>query len=213
MSNRTSRQAIELLQEEAGIALPPEAQEQLDEYAALLRRWNSALNLVSAGDLSVIETVHWVDAFSLAPYVQQFTADGGSVLDIGTGGGLPIIPIKCLFPDLPCTLIERSTRKVGFLHRVVANLNLSGMEIIHGSFPEVMDKITASVITARAVERPAKVAPAILSRMTASCAFLCQFAPGQWTVPKTFHVEHVDDSWTQTGLRRGELKIITRQHF
>ncbi|MCK5863086.1 MAG: class I SAM-dependent methyltransferase [Candidatus Hydrogenedentes bacterium] len=211
MPDRTVLQAFELLQNEDSISISTEAYSLIKQYAIFLRRWNDSLSLVSAGDLPLIETAHLVDALSLAPYVKKFCADGGSILDIGSGGGFPIIPLKCLFPDIPCTLVERSTRKVGFLHRVVTHLNFSNTEIIHGAFPDVIDKITASIITARAVERPEKIVSGILSRLPKNGAFLCQFAAGRWTIPKTFHVEHIDDSWTHAGLRRGNFSIITRQ--
>lgn len=157
-----------------------------------------------------MEDIHIVDAFSLAPYIRKFTNPATDILDIGSGGGFPIIPLKCLFPDLPCKIIERSEGKVGFLHRVIARLELTDIEVVHGAFPETVDTVTASVITARAVERPEKYVPALLSRMPETSIFLCQVPLDKFTVPETFHVEHINDFWAYAGLRRGTLVLLQK---
>jgi len=189
----------------------PRLLSRIQEYAALMRRWNKSLHLVSDGDLAHMEDIHIVDAFSLARYVQQFANPATGILDIGSGGGFPIIPLKCLFPNLPCTLLERNEGKVGFLHRVVARLELTGIEIIHGAFPETVDTVTASIITARAVERPEKFVPALLSRMPETSVFLCQAPLDKFTIPDMFHVEHINDFWAYSGLRRGTLALLQKK--
>lgn len=210
MKDSPFQDALRLLRDD-GIEVSPKILAQLQEYAALLRRWNKSLHLVSEGDLPHMEDIHIADAFSLAPYIRQFANPENGVLDIGSGGGFPIIPLKCLFPELPCTLIERSEGKVGFLHRVIARLGLTGIEIVHGAFPEIVDTVTASVITARAVERPEKFVPALLSRMPETSVFLCQAPLDKFTVPETFHVEHINDFWAYAGLRRGTLALFQKK--
>ena len=211
MTDSPFQQALRLLQEENGIDTSPRLLSRIHEYEALLRRWNKSLHLVSERDLDRIEDVHIVDAFSLAPYIRKFANPEIRILDIGSGGGFPIIPLKCLFPDLPCTLLERSEGKVGFLHRVVARLELTGIEVVHGAFPETVDTVSASVITARAVERPEKFVPALLSRMPETSVFICQAPLDRFTVPETFHVEHINDFWAYAGLRRGTLALLQKK--
>ncbi|HDP35383.1 MAG TPA: hypothetical protein ENN29_09770 [Candidatus Hydrogenedentes bacterium] len=203
--------ALALLRTENGLAADKRARVRLLDYMALLEAWRDALGLVSGGDKMFLERRHVADALSLAPYVARQTARGNGLLDIGSGGGLPAIPIKCVLPELPCTLVERSARKVGFLHRVAAQLGFSDVVILHGSFPDVMGAITASVITARAVERPQRLGPEILKRMPEEGVFLCQSDPRKWRMPGMFHVEHITDIWKQKGLRRGTLSRITHK--
>jgi 16S rRNA (guanine527-N7)-methyltransferase len=211
MKDSPFQQALRLLQEENGIETSPKFMSRIQEYTALIRRWNKALHLVSDGDLDHMEDIHIVDAFSLVPYIRKFTNPETGILDIGSGGGFPVIPLKCLCPDLPCTLIERNEGKIGFLHRVTARLELTGIEIMHGAFPETVDTVTASVITARAVERPEKFVPALLSRMPETSVFLCQAPMDKFTVPETFHVEHINDFWAYAGLRRGTLAVLRKK--
>jgi 16S rRNA (guanine(527)-N(7))-methyltransferase RsmG len=211
MTNSPFQQAVKLLKEENGIDTSPEIVSRLKEYTALIRRWNKSLHLVSEGDLDQIEDIHIVDAFSLATYIRKFANPESGILDIGSGGGFPIIPLKCLLPDLPCTLLERNEGKVGFLHRVVARLELTDIEVVHGAFPESVNTVTASVITARAVERPEKFVPALLSRMPETSVFLCQAPLDRFTVPETFHVEHINDFWAYAGLRRGTLTLFQKK--
>ena len=211
MTDFPFQQALQLLQEENGLDTSPRLLSRIQEYDVLLRRWNKSLHLVSDKDLDRIEDVHIVDAFSLAPYIRKFANPETGILDIGSGGGFPIIPLKCLFPDLRCTLIERNEGKVGFLHRVIARLELSDIEVVHGAFPETVDTVTASVITARAVERPGKLIPALLSRMPATSVFLCQAPLEKFIVPETFHVEHINDFWAYAGLRRGTLALLQKK--
>ncbi len=204
-------QAFALLQEETGVAATEDLRQRLREHAQLVRRWNALAGLVSAGDVALIETQHQPDALSLAPYVLKAAGERGAVLDIGSGGGFPILPLLCCLPGLRATLIERNARKVGFLHKAAAVLGLQDLTIIHGSFPEYPDKVNVGAITARAVEQPRKLLPEILKRLPQGGAFLCQTDPSALRSAHTFHVEPIRDAWRRAALRRGELYIITRR--
>ena len=188
-----------------------EALQRVQGHLSLVRQWNPMISLVSEGDVAFLEERHLIDSLSLIPYVVRHCGHEGGLLDIGSGGGFPAIPIKCLLPEIPMVLVERSMRKAGFLQRVAATLGLKGIEIIHGSFPEAVPKVDARCITARAVERPRHFHPSLLKRMPQRCAFLCQGELTPLPSLKTFHVEHVEDAWRQAALRRGELYIITHQ--
>lgn len=198
------------LLEESGISWGEDASQRLDRYVALVRRYNDYGSLVSHGDLALLESVHVPDSLSLAPFVQRATAGGGDHLDIGTGSGFPAIPLAIALPALSMTLVERSTKKVGFLRQVQGALGLTQLTILQGEFPMVLSRRDFASVTARAVERPERIIKGLVPFIEAGAVFLNQSGePG--LLRDMFHVEHIQDAWTDTGLRRGELYRIAPQ--
>ena len=212
MAGEAFHQALALLRPLVPGGVGASELKRMQNHLALVRQWNPIVGVVSEGDVAFLEERHLIDALSLVPYVLRYCGPSGSLLDIGPGGGFPVLPIKCVLPGLKVVLVERSARKVGFLQRTVAALQLEGVQIIHGNFPEALPKVDASCVTARAVERPRQLLPTLLKRMPLGCAFLCQSDITPVPGVKTFHVEHIDDAWRQAALRRGELYIITQQN-
>lgn len=211
MAGEAFQQALRLLTTVLPGPLDKQCLAQLQMHVNLVREWNPVVGLVSNTDTAFIEERHLMDSLSLVPYVHRWCGEEGALLDIGAGGGFPVIPVKCVLPELSVTIVERSVRKVGFLQRVIAILGLKGVNLIHGNFPEALPKVEAACITARAVERPRQTIPAILKRMPRKCAFLCQSDVLPLLSERMFHVEQVNDAWRQAALRRGELHIITYQ--
>lgn len=211
MTVEALEQAYALLSPLLGGKIDRKALEGIQTHLSLIRQWNSMLSLVSEGDVAFLEERHLIDSLSLIPYVWRHGGPAGGLLDIGSGGGFPAIPIKCMLPEMRLVMIERSMRKAGFLQRVIATVGLEGVEVIHGNFPESVPKVDVSCITARAVERPRHLHPSLLKRMLPGSAFLCQGDLTPLSSQKAFHVEHIDDAWRQAALRRGELYIITHQ--
>ena len=207
MISKEFQKACNILNTEE-VAFTPSMHAQFEEYVALVEKWNSFSSLVSLGDISKLWTIHIPDSMSLAPLVKN-NIGSGSLLDIGSGGGFPSIPVKILLPELPMILVERSSKKVGFLRKVCGVLKLSGIRIINGEFPHNMPEVDISVITARAVEKPKKLDRLIFAFMKPESRFLYQRPELVCDIPEEFHVEHVCDAWTENGLRRGNLSIIT----
>jgi 16S rRNA (guanine527-N7)-methyltransferase len=192
----------------AGIPWTEDAAQRLDRYLALVRRYNEYGSLVSQGDLALLESVHVPDSLSLAPQVHALTAGGGEHLDIGTGSGFPAIPLAIALPGLSMTLVERSTKKVGFLRQVQGALGLTQLRILQGEFPMVLTRRDFASITARAVERPEKISKALVPFIQAGSVFLGQSGEPVPVLRDMFHVEHIQDPWTEAGLRRGDLYRI-----
>jgi 16S rRNA (guanine527-N7)-methyltransferase len=197
------------LQQE-GIPVPDTALAQWGRHAALIREWNKVASLVSQGDARRLESTHLPDAVSLVPVVVRLGMAAGHLLDIGTGGGYPAIPMKVVLPDLRVTLVERSVKKIGFLRKVVAALGLRGVEIVHGDFPAAVLDAAADVVTARAVELPGKIQQDLAAWMPLGSVFLCQSGTPKAFPAEMFHVEHWEDDWSANGLRRGELYLVKR---
>lgn len=185
---------------------------QLTQYGFLLRQWNDFATLVSAGDLPRLEDLHLMDSLSLVPVVRSVAAPGAEVLDIGSGGGFPAIPLAVALPDRRFVLMERNAKKVSFLRKVMGALGLGHVRLIHGSFPWEVPEASPAAITARAVERSEAVLADVAAILPEGCTFLCQSGdPAGKLDAALFHVEHCRDAWTEAGARRGSLYLIRRR--
>ena len=192
-----------------GIPVPDEALEQLARHAALVREMSQAYALVSKRDLPDIERRHIVDSLALAPVVCRLAGASATLLDIGGGGGFPAIPLKIVLPKLTMTLVERSEKRSWFLRKVVGDLRLTDVDVRFGEFPSAVKDIEPSIITARAVEKPEQLLKQVRRFLPVDSVFLCQSGdPGDPN--DMFHVEHIKDEWSSTGLRRGSLHAIRR---
>jgi 16S rRNA (guanine527-N7)-methyltransferase len=109
---------------------PLDAQQEsaLREYAALLLDWNSKVNLVSRKDAENLWTTHILQSLSLLRYVQ--IPDGAAVLDLGTGGGLPGIPLAIAKPGIHVTLLDSIKKKTMVLTNVIAQLPLGNVSVV-----------------------------------------------------------------------------------
>lgn len=196
--------AVRLLAETGGI--PPVDMEALEAYCALVRRWNRTVSLVSQGDVDALEERHLVDALSLAPYCVK----GEHLLDVGTGGGFPAIPLLIALPHLKGHLVERSAKKMGVLRNIVGELGLKRVRFYVGEFPKAADGVPGDVMTARAVEKPWGLVEAFAERLRDGGVLLCQSEDlGSGLCERGFHVEPITDVWSERGLRRGYLARVT----
>jgi 16S rRNA (guanine527-N7)-methyltransferase len=180
--------------------------QRLCEFDDILVDWNEYAHLVSARDLASLEG-HVVDSLALAPTVRSIVSKGGLLLDIGSGGGFPAIVLKIVLSSLPMVLIERDRKKVAFLTKVVGKCALEDVRVVQGWFPRDVPDGQYSAVTARAVERPGVILPAIARFLTPDAAFVCQSPRAEVYFRDGFDLESVDDCWSQRGLRRGSLRI------
>ena len=97
------------------------------DHVRELLHWNKATNLTTITDPFEVAVKHYVD--SLAPV--RLISPGAALLDIGSGGGFPGIPLKIVIPSLAVTLIDASRKKVNFLKHVIRTLKLEGIEALH----------------------------------------------------------------------------------
>lgn len=104
-----------------------ETAEKLQEYAALIRKWNPHINLVAPATLADLETRHIEDCLQLLSYVDP---DTDSWCDLGSGGGFPGLVLAIGRPDIAVTLVESDRRKASFLQTVVRELSLGNTRIL-----------------------------------------------------------------------------------
>lgn len=108
-----------------GLPLPAPERERLLAYVRLLVRWNSAYNLTAVRDPLEMVTRHLLDSLVVAPHLH-----GVRVLDVGTGPGLPGIPLAVARPELAFTLLDANAKKTRFVVQAVGELVLKNVEVV-----------------------------------------------------------------------------------
>ena len=149
MSLVTARHAEELRQgaRELGVELSAEQHEQLLAYLALLIKWNKAYNLTAVRDPNEMVSRHLLDSLSVVAHVREA---GDNWLDVGSGGGMPGIPLAILFPERQFTLLDSNGKKTRFLTQVKLELKLANLQVIHSRVEEFRPEQPFSGICSRA---------------------------------------------------------------
>ena len=104
--------------------------EQFMKYYDLLIEKNKVMNLTAITDLNEVMTKHFLDSVLISNVLDM--SDFNTLVDVGTGAGFPGIPIKILFPHLKVTLIDSLNKRLKFLDDVISELELDGIETVHG---------------------------------------------------------------------------------
>ncbi len=99
---------------------------KLVDYLFLLEKWNKVYNLTSIRDKDEMFTKHILDSLAVAPHI-----DSQRLIDVGTGGGLPGIPMAILYPDRQVDLLDSNSKKTRFLIQAKAELGLQNTQVIH----------------------------------------------------------------------------------
>ena len=117
---------------ELGIALPAAAQRQLLAFRDLLLKWNRIYNLTALRDPDQAVPHHLLDSLAILPHVGD-----GPLLDVGSGGGLPGIPLAIARPDLAITLVDTVQKKAAFLQQAAIELELKNVAVHHARVEEM----------------------------------------------------------------------------
>ena len=107
------------------VQLPAPDRQRLLAYVRLLAKWNAAYNLTAVREPEEMVTRHLLDSLTLLPYLH-----GTRVLDIGTGAGLPGVPLAVARPDLAFTLLDANAKKTRFIVQVIGELGLTNVEVV-----------------------------------------------------------------------------------
>ena len=129
--------------------LSDESWEKLKQYTALLREWNAKINLVSRKDMERLETKHLAHCLTITKFLRLMPK--GRVLDVGTGGGLPGIPMAICYPQANFTLMDSIAKKVMVVDDIRSRLELSNVEVIRGRAEELPKKKSYDFVLGRAV--------------------------------------------------------------
>ena len=101
------------------------ATEPLLHYLSLLHKWNRSYNLTAIRDMDVMVTRHLLDSLAIAPWIR-----GKRLLDVGTGAGLPGIPLALIHPRIQVVLLDSNGKKIRFLQEVKRALAIDNIEIV-----------------------------------------------------------------------------------
>jgi len=137
-------QQIEQGSKDLGLALTAEQISRLETYVGLLDKWNKVYNLSAIRDPNEMVSRHILDSLTILPYLK-----GDSLLDVGTGAGLPGIPVAIMHPEIAVTLLDTNSKKTRFLQQVKAELGLDNVTVVHARVEEA-DLPKFAMVTARA---------------------------------------------------------------
>ncbi len=138
-----SKQIVNLLSSSAselGIYLSVEKLEKFVTFAYELKKWNRKINLTSITDDSDIAVKHFADSLSLLKVI----GENGSLLDIGSGGGFPSIPVKIALPGLSVVSVDAVEKKILFQRHMARVLGLDNFFPVHARCEELPAKYTDS---------------------------------------------------------------------
>lgn len=113
-----------------GLEYNEKKHKQFMRYKELIKEWNEKVNLTAIKDDEGIVKKHFIDSMKVFKFDQL--KDAKSVIDIGTGGGFPGIPMKIIKPEINIVLLDSLNKRIKFLDEVIKELQLEGIKAIHG---------------------------------------------------------------------------------
>jgi 16S rRNA (guanine527-N7)-methyltransferase len=181
---------------------------QFQTYYEQLVEWNCRVNLTGITDYEEVQVKHFVDSLSIVLATERATCAPGSfaLLDIGTGAGMPGIPLKIVYPGARLVLLDSIAKKTAFLRHIVAELGLDPVDILTqraeeiGHFPDYRERF--DLVVCRAVSQLATVAELALP--------FCRIG-GLAVIPKKNGIEvELSQAKAAIGILGGKLKTVQR---
>ena len=170
-----------------GITLQQSQHDQLIEYLQLLEKWNQVYNLTSIRGLPRMLSYHLLDSLSVLPRL----VNGRKAIDVGSGAGLPGIPLAIAMPDTIWILLDSNARKTRFIRQAVAHCGLKNVQVVQSRVQDYHAPDALDFIVSRAY--------APLAEFCDSVAHLME--------PKTRLIT------MKTGLRQEEVKQLDTNSF
>jgi 16S rRNA (guanine527-N7)-methyltransferase len=151
-----------------GVELGAQERARLGAYYEHLLKWNAHLHLVAPCAPAEFATRHVLESLVACRYMDE----GARACDVGSGGGLPIIPCLVVRPDLRATLVEASTKKGVFLREALRHLELQDRARVLAERFERTTAPEADVVTCRALERFTEMYPRLVEWSPPACKLL-----------------------------------------
>ena len=131
--------------EQLGLVFSDSQLDQTLAYMQMIQQWNKAYNLVGTSDALKLLEKHILDSLAIVPYVTQ-----GPVLDVGSGAGLPGIPLAIALPDISFTLLDSNGKKARFMRQAVMQLKLANVDIVQTRVEQYQTKSKPNTVMSRA---------------------------------------------------------------
>lgn len=128
-----------------GLEIDETARKLMLRHLELLAHWNRRLNLTAITQPDVMVVQHLLDALSITPWVE-----GEAVLDIGSGGGLPGLPLAIAMPDRQFTLLDSRGKRIEFLRYVIANLGIKNARVVRSRVEDYRPEVKFDTLVCRA---------------------------------------------------------------
>lgn len=162
-----------------GLHLTARQLEQFQSYYQELVDWNRRMNLTAITDYEEVQLKHFLDSLTVTLALKQpISSKSLRLIDIGTGAGIPGIPLKILLPDIKLALLDSTAKKAAFLHHVKQKLELDDVEIVVGRAEEVAHdtqyRERFDVVLSRAVAPLPTLVELTLPFCTVSGSFIAQ---------------------------------------
>ncbi|MEO7386593.1 MAG: 16S rRNA (guanine(527)-N(7))-methyltransferase RsmG [Gammaproteobacteria bacterium] len=117
---------------ELGIRADEELVATFAGFLQLLAQWNENINLTAIREPAAMVTLHILDSLTARPFLQ-----GGRIVDVGCGAGLPGIPLALTEPDRHFTLVDSTLKKIRFVRQAIADLELANAEALHARIEDL----------------------------------------------------------------------------
>lgn len=165
---------------EQGVALSDQQFELLVDYIQLFDKWNKAYNLSAVRDVVQMVGRHLLDSLAVAPLVE-----GQRLIDVGTGGGLPGIPLAITFPERQFTLLDSNGKKTRFLFQVKTQLQLNNVEVVNARVEAFQPDVLFDGVVSRAF--------ASLKDMTDGCHHLVSEQGRFWALKGLYPTDELSE--------------------
>jgi len=119
--------------------------EQLLDFIKLIEKWNKAYNLTAIRNREDMVRLHLLDSLTIVPFIE-----GKSVIDIGTGAGLPGIPLAIYFPEIAFTLLDSNAKKTRFVQQAILELKLKNVSVCHNRVEQYHPEKSFDMVITRA---------------------------------------------------------------
>ena len=136
---------LDQLLDETALEVSQQQRQQLLAFVELLNKWNKAYNLTSVRDPHEMLVKHILDSLVVSPYLQ-----GKSFIDVGTGPGLPGIPLAIINPDQHYVLLDSLGKRITFIRQVIRQLGLSNVTPIQSRVEEYQPEVRFDGVLSRA---------------------------------------------------------------